>query len=116
MDYITELAAIASEHGGIIESKIAAQHGISKAMLYKLCKEDKIYRIIKGQYILSRNGSIPSRDFRQNTFRAYRYRALRLYSFCRYQRRVQGLLHQTGIVRPGQNDSADPRRKQRTGV
>ena len=52
MDYITELAAIASEHGGIIESKIAAQHGISKAMLYKLCKEDKIHRIVKGQYIL----------------------------------------------------------------
>lgn len=52
MDYITELTAIASEHGGIIEAKIAAQHGISKAMLYKLCKEDKIHRIVKGQYIL----------------------------------------------------------------
>ena len=52
MDYITELAAIASEHGGIIEAKIAAQCGISKAMLYKLCKEDKIHRIVKGQYIL----------------------------------------------------------------
>ena len=33
MDYITELTAIASEHGGIIEAKIAAQRGISKAML-----------------------------------------------------------------------------------
>ena len=52
MDYIAELTAIASEHGGIIEAKVAAQHGISKAMLYKLCKEDKIHRIIKGQYIL----------------------------------------------------------------
>ena len=52
MDYITELAAIASEHGGIIEAKIAAQRGISIAMLYKLCKEDKIHRIVKGQYIL----------------------------------------------------------------
>ena len=52
MDYITELASIASEHGGIIEAKIAAQRGISKAMLYKLCKEDKIHRIVKGQYIL----------------------------------------------------------------
>lgn len=51
MDYITELTAIASEHGGIIEAKIAAQHGISKAMLYKLCKEEKIHRIVKGQYI-----------------------------------------------------------------
>ena len=27
MDYIAELAAIAKEHGGIIETKIAAQHG-----------------------------------------------------------------------------------------
>ena len=52
MDYIAELAAIAKEHGGIIETKIAAQHGISKAMLYKMCKEDKIHRIVKGQYIL----------------------------------------------------------------
>ena len=52
MDYITELAAIASEHGGIIEAKVAAQRGISKAMLYKLCKEDKIHRIVIGQYIL----------------------------------------------------------------
>lgn len=52
MDYITELTAIALEHGGIIEAKIAAQHGISKAMLYKLCKEEKIHRIVKGQYIL----------------------------------------------------------------
>ncbi len=52
MDYMTELTAIAKAHGGIIETKIAAQRGISKAMLYKLCKEDKIYRIVKGQYIL----------------------------------------------------------------
>ena len=52
MDYIAELAAIAKEHGGIIETKIAAQHGISKAMLYKLWKEDRIHRIVKGQYIL----------------------------------------------------------------
>ena len=52
MDYMTKLAAIAKSHGGIIETKIAAQHDISKAMLYKLCKEDKIYRIVKGQYIL----------------------------------------------------------------
>ena len=52
MNYMTELAAIAKSHGGIIETKVAAQHGISKAMLYKLCKEDKIHRIVKGQYIL----------------------------------------------------------------
>ena len=53
MDYMTELAAIAKEHGGIIETKAAVQKGISKAMLYKLCKEGKIYRIVKGQYILT---------------------------------------------------------------
>ena len=52
MDYLTELAAIAKEHGGIIETKIAEEHGISKTMLYKLCKEDKFQRIVKGQYIL----------------------------------------------------------------
>ena len=38
--------------GGIIETKTAAQRGISKAMLYKLCKADKIHRIVKGQYVL----------------------------------------------------------------
>ncbi|MBR3776362.1 MAG: hypothetical protein IKL02_02040 [Kiritimatiellae bacterium] len=52
MNYMTELAVIAKTHGGIIETKIAAQHGISKAMLHKLCKDDKIHRIVKGQYIL----------------------------------------------------------------
>ena len=52
MDYMAEIAAIAKSHGGIIETKTAAQRGISKAMLYKLCKEDKIHRIVKGQYIL----------------------------------------------------------------
>ena len=31
MDYMTELTAIAQEHGGIIETKIAAAHGISKS-------------------------------------------------------------------------------------
>ena len=53
MDYMTELAAIAKSHGGIIETKTAARHGISKAMLYKLCKQENIHRIAKGQYILS---------------------------------------------------------------
>lgn len=52
MDYMTELSAIAKTHGGIIETKIAAQRGISKAVLYKLCKENRIHRIVKGQYIL----------------------------------------------------------------
>ena len=52
MDYIAKLTAIAKSHGGIVETKIAAEYGISKAMLYKLCKENKIHRIVKGQYIL----------------------------------------------------------------
>lgn len=52
MDYIAVLAAIAAEHGGIIETKTAEQHGISKAMLCKLCKANRIHRIVKGQYIL----------------------------------------------------------------
>ena len=52
MEYMAELSAIAKMHGGIVETKIAAQHGISRAMLYKLCKEERILRIAKGQYIL----------------------------------------------------------------
>lgn len=51
MDYITVLEIIGKEHGGIIESKVAAEHGVSKALLYKLCKDGKIHRIVKGQYI-----------------------------------------------------------------
>lgn len=52
MEYIEILAAIAKEHGGIIETKIADQHGISKATLSNLCKKGKILRIARGQYIL----------------------------------------------------------------
>ena len=52
MDYINELKNIAKANGGIIETKVAALHGISKAMLYKLCKAEKIHRIVKGQYFL----------------------------------------------------------------
>lgn len=52
MDHIKELASIAKEHGGIVQTKVATAHGISKAMLSKLCKEGKIYRVAQGQYIL----------------------------------------------------------------
>ena len=52
MNYMEELTAIARDHGGIIDTKTAAEHGISKAMLYKLCKNEKLHRIVKGQYIL----------------------------------------------------------------
>lgn len=53
MDTMAELTAIAQEHGGLIETKIAVTHGISKAMLSKLYKENRLYRIAQGQYILS---------------------------------------------------------------
>jgi predicted transcriptional regulator of viral defense system len=49
---LEKLTSIAQKHGGLIETKIAAGHGVSKAMLYKLCKEGKIQRIAKGQYLL----------------------------------------------------------------
>lgn len=52
MEYMKELSSIAKANGGVIETKVAEQHGISRAMLSKLCKEEKIYRIVKGQYIL----------------------------------------------------------------
>ena len=52
MNSMNELASIAKEHGGIIETKIAAERGVSKNMLYKLCKENKIHRVARGQYIL----------------------------------------------------------------
>ena len=52
MDFMAELAAIAQEHGGIIETRTAIAHGISKAMLSKLCRENKIDRVAQGQYIL----------------------------------------------------------------
>lgn len=52
MDYLKEINKIANENGSIIETKIADEHGISKAMLYKLCKANKIQRIVKGQYVL----------------------------------------------------------------
>lgn len=55
MDYMEALSAIAKANGGIIETKVAEQQGISRAMLSKLCKEEKIYRIVKGQYVLPDN-------------------------------------------------------------
>jgi predicted transcriptional regulator of viral defense system len=52
MGCMNEIASLAKEHGGIVETKVAIEHGISKAMLSKLCKEDKIHRVAQGQYIL----------------------------------------------------------------
>ncbi len=52
MDYIAELTDIARANGGMIETKKAAEHGISKAMLSKLYQQEKLQRIAHGQYIL----------------------------------------------------------------
>ena len=52
MDYVSELTSIAQVHGGIIETRTAVAHGISKAMLSKLCRGNKIHRVAQGQYIL----------------------------------------------------------------
>lgn len=41
MDYMTELVAIASENGGIIEAKVAAQRGISKACSISCAKKTR---------------------------------------------------------------------------
>lgn len=53
MDYICEIKKITKENGGIIDNKLAASVGISRAMLSKLCKENKIQRLMRGQYILA---------------------------------------------------------------
>lgn len=53
MDYIYEMQKIAKANGGIIDNKTAASVGISRAMLSKFCKENKIQRLVRGQYILS---------------------------------------------------------------
>lgn len=53
MDFMKELATIAKERGGIIETGIAQKHGVSRAMLSKLYKAGKIQRIAQGQYIFS---------------------------------------------------------------
>ena len=53
MDYINELKLIAENNGGIINNKIASKHGISRAILSKLCLDNKIQRIARGQYIFN---------------------------------------------------------------
>ena len=52
MDFIAELADIARANGGMIETKTAAEHGISKSMLSRLYQQKLILRIAHGQYIL----------------------------------------------------------------
>ena len=42
MDYMNELSSIANTHGGMIETKVAIAHGISKAMLSISKRSEKI--------------------------------------------------------------------------
>ena len=53
MDYLNQLKMIAQNNGGIINNKIAAEHGISRAILSKLCLGNKIQRIARGQYVFN---------------------------------------------------------------
>lgn len=53
MDYLSRLKIIAENNGGIINNKIAAEHGVSRAILSKLCLDNKIQRITRGQYVFS---------------------------------------------------------------
>lgn len=53
MDCINELKHIAKNNGGIIDNKTASAHGISRATLSKLCLDNKIQRIVRGQYIFN---------------------------------------------------------------
>lgn len=52
MNYKKILQELSSLHGGIIATKAAKDAGISRAMLSKLCKEGRLQRIAKGQYML----------------------------------------------------------------
>lgn len=53
MDFAKILTIIAKSNGGIIDNKVAAKYGISRAVLSKLCFNGKIQRIARGQYILA---------------------------------------------------------------
>ena len=53
MDYLSRLIMIAENNGGIINNKIAAEHGVSRTILSKLCLDNKIQRIARGQYVFN---------------------------------------------------------------
>lgn len=50
MNFEEKLKSIAERNGGIIETAVAAERGISRAMLSKLYKKNVIQRITRGQY------------------------------------------------------------------
>ncbi len=70
MDYINELKIIARNNGGIINNKTAAEFGISRAVLSKLCLGDKIQRTTRGQYVFhdDMQDELLSIDMRSNLF------------------------------------------------
>lgn len=51
MDSMQILKIIAAENGGIVETKVAGQQGVSRSMLSKLCRDGRIQRVVSGQYI-----------------------------------------------------------------
>ena len=51
MESITKLQAVAKKNGGIITTSQAEAAGVSRAILHRLNKENKIQRISRGQYI-----------------------------------------------------------------
>ena len=51
MEAISKLQIIAKNNGGIITTSKAETAGVSRAVLHKLNKENKIQRIARGQYI-----------------------------------------------------------------
>lgn len=53
MEYGNVLKSISDNNGGIISTQLAAENGISKMTLSRLCKENTIQRIARGQYVLT---------------------------------------------------------------
>ena len=70
MDYLSQLRIIAKNSGGIINNKMAASHGVSRAILSKLCLNNKIQRITRGQYIFNEDiqDELLSVSMRSNLF------------------------------------------------
>ena len=70
MDFVNTLKQISASHGGIIDNKTAAAHGISRAVLAELCAEDRIQRIARGQYVFREDmqDELLSIDMRSDLF------------------------------------------------
>ena len=70
MNYFDKLKQIAESNGGIIDNRTASEHGISRAVLSRLCSSQKIRRIARGQYILDNDiqDELLSIDMRSDLF------------------------------------------------